>query len=216
MQAKLIRAPADPRLRRVQRAARPDAATKQDTLGLYVAAARRCFARHGVSETRMEDIANEAGLSRQYLYRLVSGREELIELALIDRAREFTDELAERASHLGPAEDLREALVDQIVFAASMGRNDPEFVRLAGALPRERTNHALTSSDSPFHGYTERAFEPLFARAMSDGRLRTDVSVGSMVDWLQGVLALLAGRDDLDGEAERRLVREFVLPGLLR
>jgi hypothetical protein len=36
-----------------------------------------------------------------------------------------------------------------------------------------------------------------------------------MVDWLQGVLALLAGRDDLDDDAERRLIREFVLPSLL-
>lgn len=164
----------------------------------------------------MEDVAREAGLSRQYLYRLVSGRDELIELAMIDRAREFTDELAARAAGLPPSDDLREAIIDQIVFAVSMGREDPEFVALARELPRERTNHALTSSESPFHSYTVRAFEPLFARGMSAGTLRTDVTVDAMVDWLQGVLALLAARDDLDDEAERRLVRDFVLPGLLR
>jgi AcrR family transcriptional regulator len=193
-----------------------DAAPKEESLRLYVAAARRCFWRDGVSETRMEDIAQEAGLSRQYLYRLVSGREELIEMAMIDRAREFTDDLAARAERLGSDGDLEESFIDQIVFAVSLGRDDPEFVRLAGALPRDRTNHALTSSDSPFHGYTARAFEPLFARALSEGRLRTDVSVDATVDWLQGVLALLAGRDDLDDAAERRLIREFILPGLLK
>jgi AcrR family transcriptional regulator len=191
-------------------------AAATDSLSAYVAAARRCFARDEVSETRMEDIAQEAGLSRQYLYRLVSSREELIELAVIDRAREFTDELAARAERLDPDGDLEQSFVDQIVFSASLGRDDPEFVKLAGALPRERINHALTSSDSPFHGYTARAFEPLFARALSEGRLRTEVSVDAMVDWLQGVLALLAGRDDLDEAAERRLIREFILPSLLR
>jgi AcrR family transcriptional regulator len=192
------------------------AAPKDESLRLYVAAARRCFWRDGVSETRMEDIAQEAGLSRQYLYRLVSGREELIEMAMIDRAREFTDDLAARAEQLGSDGDLEENFIDQIVYSASLGREDPEFVKLAGALPRERTNHALTSSDSPFHGYTGRAFEPLFARALSDGRLRTDVTVDAMVDWLQGVLALLAGRDDLDDAAERLLIREFILPSLLK
>jgi AcrR family transcriptional regulator len=163
----------------------------------------------------MEDIAREAGLSRQYLYRLVSGREELIEMAMIDRAREFTDDLAARAERLGSEGDLEERFIDQILYSVSLGREDPEFLKLAGALPRERTNHALTASDSPFHGYTARAFEPLFARALSEGRLRTDVSVDAMVDWLQGVLALLAGRDDLDDQAERLLIHEFVLPSLL-
>ncbi len=188
---------------------------KNDSLGLYVAAARRCFRHDGVTNTTMEDIAREAGRSRQYLYRLVTGREQLIELALIDRAREFTDELARRAERLDPDRDLRELFTDQIVFAASLGRDDPEFLRLAGALPRGRANHALTSSDSPFHGYTVRAFEPLFARAISEGSLRTEVTVDAMVDWLQGVLALLAGRNDLSAEEEHRLVREFVLPSLL-
>lgn len=163
----------------------------------------------------MEDVAQEAGLSRQYLYQLVSGREELIELAVIDRAREFTDELAQRAEKAASEDDQASALIDQIVFAVALGRDDPEFVKLAGGLPRERVNHVLTGSDSAFHGYTVRAFEPLFARALSEGKLRTDVTVDAMVDWLQGVLALLAGRDDLDDAAERQLVRDFVLPGLL-
>ena len=205
-----------PTLPRVEQAAQTSAAPKQESLRQYVAAARRCFDRDGVTETRMEDIAQEAGLSRQYLYRLVSGREELIEMAMIDRAREFTDELAVRAERLSPDGNLEEAFIDQIVFAISLGRDDPEFVKLARALPRERANHALTGADSPFHDYTVRAFEPLFARAMSEGTLRTDVTVDAMVDWLQGVLALLSGRDDLDDQAERRVLREFVLPSLLR
>jgi AcrR family transcriptional regulator len=200
----------------VEPGAQPAAARTEESLRVYVEAARRCFTRDGVSDTRMEDVAREAGLSRQYLYRLVSGREQLIELALVDRAREFTDELAERAQRLAPEKDLHEAFVDQIAFAGSLGRDDPEFARLAGALPRARVNHALTGADSPFHGYTGRAFEPLFARALAEGTLRTDVTVDAMVDWLQGVLALLAGRDDLGSEGERRLISQFVLPSLLR
>jgi AcrR family transcriptional regulator len=188
---------------------------REESLRQFVAAARRCFARDGVTKTTMADVADEAGLSRPYLYQLVANRHDLIELAMLDRAREFTDRLAARAKRAARKGALEGALIDQLAFAISLGRDDPEFVALAGALPRGRVNHVLTSTDSEFHDFTVRAFEPLFARARDDGRLRDDVSTGAMVDYLQGILALLSGRDDLDDEAERRLLRDFVLRGLL-
>jgi hypothetical protein len=54
-------------------------------LGPVIAAARECFSRAGVEATRMEDVARRAGISRQHLYRFVSGRAELLELAFLER-----------------------------------------------------------------------------------------------------------------------------------
>jgi AcrR family transcriptional regulator len=190
-------------------------AAREESLQQFVAAARRCFARDGIGRTTMAGVAAEAGLSRPYLYKLIASREELIELALLDRAREFTARLAVRAARTARRGTLEDALIDHLRFAIALGRDDPEFVALAGALPRERVNHVLTGVDSPMHGFTLRALEPLFTRARAERVLRTDVTPEAMVDWLQSVLALLSGRDDLGEEAERRLLRDFVLRGLL-
>lgn len=181
----------------------------------FVAAARRCFARDGVASTNMADVAREAGLSRPYLYKLFSSRLELIELAMLDRGREFSDELSSRAIDAAATGDLRRALIDQLRFSVSLGRDDPEFVTLAAALPRERLNHLFTAADSPLRDFTWRTFEPLLTRAAADGVLRTDVSVAEIIDWLHGVVLMLAGRDDLDEAAERRLMASFVLRGIL-
>ena len=65
-------------------------------LTTVVSAAREAFARYGIHRTRMEDIAAAAGIPRQYLYRYVASKEQLIELALLERCREFSDEILER------------------------------------------------------------------------------------------------------------------------
>lgn len=194
----------------------PAASAADQRVGEFVAAARRCIVRDGVRGTTMASVATEAGLSRPYLYRLVSSREELLELALVDRAREFTARLAKRAVKAAARGTLEDAFVDHLRFAGRFGREDPEFVALAGALPRDRVNHVLMGADSPLHGFTLDALEPLFARGRAEGVLRTDVSPEAMVDWLQSVMALLAGRDDLDEDSERRLLRDFALRGVLR
>ena len=183
----------------------------------FIAAARRCFGRDGIAATNMTDVANEAGLSRPYLYKLFASRVELIESAMLARGLEFSDALGERALELAGAEDLdlREALIDQLRFAVSLGREDREFLLLAGALPRERINHLSTAADSPLRGFTWRTFEPLLLRAGKQGVLRTDVPLEEIIDWLHGVVLMLAGRDDLDESAERRLMANFVLRGIL-
>jgi AcrR family transcriptional regulator len=183
-------------------------------LGPLIAAARECFAAQGVDATRMEDIARRAGISRQYLYRFVSSRAELLELAVLERLEELGAELARQARL--DADDVADAIVDQILIGIGLGRNDPEFVALAEYVPRARLNLLLTSGRSPLHRINSRVFGPLFARALGEGRLRTDVSADAIVEWLQGVMALFAGRSDLDDEAQRTMIRAFVLPGLIR
>jgi hypothetical protein len=63
------------------------------------------------------------------------------------------------------------------------------------------------------HAINAQIFAPLFGRALVEGRLRSDASTGEIVEWLQGVMALFAGRDDLDDDAQRTMLRRFVLPG---
>jgi AcrR family transcriptional regulator len=178
-----------------------------------IAAARACYAEKGVEATRMEDVARRAGVSRQHVYSLVASRSQLLELATLERLDELGAQLAERP--LDDGRDVAELIIDQIVAGIRLGREDPEFTRLAESMPRVRLNHILTSRDSPLHRINTRAFAAIFARAMAEERLRTDVGADSMIEWLQGIMALLAGRDDLDEHRQREMLRDYVLPGVL-
>jgi AcrR family transcriptional regulator len=192
---------------------RPRRARGDVSVGDIVAAARECFAERGVAQTRMDDVAQRAGVSRPHVYAFVSSRAELLELVALERLRELGAILQERARDLDG--DIGEAIVDQIIETILRGRDDPEFTALADAMPRLDINALLTSGSSPLHAITASVYGPLLARALGEGRLRADVSIDAIVEWLQGVTALLSGRHDLANDDLRTMARRFVLPGLL-
>jgi AcrR family transcriptional regulator len=184
----------------------------RDVRGEIVAAARRQFAS-GVHDVRMQDIARATGISRAYLYTFVSSREELIELAILARCEEFGDELEAEARTAGG--DIAEELVALAVRAISMALGDPEFARLANALPRTRLAHLLNSAESPMHSILIRSYEPLLARALWERRLRTDVPLDRIYAWIQLLNGHLTSRQDLDDRGRRQLLEDFLLPSIL-
>lgn len=188
--------------------------TNEAALTAVVSAAREVFARYGIHRTRMEDIAAAAGIPRQYLYRYVASKEHLIELALLERCREFSEEILARtrASTKSP----EQALVSAIVACVVAGRDDREFACLAEALSRTRLNLILSGSGSPMHTYVKRCLSPILERARSAGRLRTDATEDAVIDWLQGQMTWLTPRDDLDEGAMTKLLRTFVVASLFQ
>lgn len=188
--------------------------TGDGVLPSIVKAARECFARVGVQRTRMEDVARGAEMSRQAIYRYVSGRDDLVELAIVQRCREFAEDLT-AANDTVPA-DVVESMIDLMLRLMKAGREDAEFVSLAEALPRVRLNLLLTSAGSPMHTIVAGCFEPLFTIASDQGLLRDDTTRREMVEWLQGILTLFTPRADLDVSETRRYLKEFALRCLLK
>jgi TetR/AcrR family transcriptional regulator, cholesterol catabolism regulator len=178
-----------------------------------VTAARACFAESGVAATRMDHVAQRAGLSRPHLYAFVSSRAELVQLVAVERLHELGTTLQQRAREMDG--DIAEAIVGQVIDTIVLGGDDPEFSLLADAMPRSALNTLLTSGTSPVHTITAKIFGPLLARAIAEGRLRSDVSIDAIVDWLQGVIALLSGRNDLTHDELRSMARRFVVRSLL-
>jgi AcrR family transcriptional regulator len=180
-------------------------------LAQVVAAARECFARLGVHRTRMDDVAAAAGTARTSLYRRVSSRDELVELALLERCREFSDEL--RADTDLEADDLRKEFVDLVIRSIAIGRGDEEFSYLVEALPR-RLGSFLTGPGSPMHQIVFDTFAPLIVRGRERGQIREDVSDHDIVEWTQGIITRFAPRDDLSDFEERRRIRMFLIPAV--
>ena len=191
---------------------RPRRTNNEEALARVVEGARRCFAARGVARTRMDDVAEAAGMARQNVYRYVSGREELVELAIIERLREFRDRLLTGLDV--SASDLPSAIVEHVIASIRTGREDPEFLYLTDALPRLRLNLLVGGPES--HEIVRQSFEPLIRRARMEGALRTDASEDEMVEWIQGTLTWLTPRTDLDETALRRMIEKFTLPVLLK
>ena len=162
----------------------------------------------------MEDVTRRAGMSRQALYRYVSGREDLVELAIIERCREFAAQLiAETDPQSG---DVVGMMVDLMMRTIKAARDDEEFSYLAEATPRVRLNEVLASENSPVHSLVTDCFAAAFDEAERQGLLRVDVTRREMTTWLQGILTILAARVDQDTSEQRRFVREFAVRGLLK
>jgi AcrR family transcriptional regulator len=185
-----------------------------ETLAPIVAAARQCFAQLGVQRTRMEDVASGAGMSRQGLYRYVSGRDDLVELAIMARCSEFAATLI--AGTPDHPSDVIETMVDLTLRMVTLARDDEEFSYLAEATPRVRLNLLLASANSPMHALVSSCFEPLLTQAEGERLLRTDATRREMTEWIQGLLTVLTPRIDQGASEQRRYIRQFGIRGLLR
>lgn len=70
-------------------------------------AALRCFARHGLAKTTVDDVAREAGISRATLYRVVDGgRDGLLEAVVTREIAHFLDLLRVRLEGIDDVEEL--------------------------------------------------------------------------------------------------------------
>jgi AcrR family transcriptional regulator len=182
------------------------------SLDRVVTAARECFAREGAGKTWMAAVAAEAGMVRQTLYSFVSGRRELIELALIERSKELMELTQARAAK--HRREMPEAIVEFMALMVELTRDDVEFGDLAGALSRNDAFPFLTGP-SPLRAVVLDGLRPYFEAALEKGLLRTDRTLEDLAGWVQTVLGPLAARADLDSDELRDLLREYVLPGLL-
>jgi AcrR family transcriptional regulator len=108
-------------------------------------AAERAFGRSGVSATRIEDVAAEAGVATGLLYRHFSSKEELLDAVMQRRAGVFDDRLRSRLTNLtheDPSVLVREGLhmwLEQITADVAAGRWITETEPLPCAAFREHT-----------------------------------------------------------------------------
>ena len=186
---------------------------QRNLLQSVVSAARQCFARYGVHRTRMEDVAAAAGLARSRLYKLVTSKDELIELALMERSREYSEQM--RAVAERQQGDIAGALVEVFIYGIAMARSDEEFSYLAEAIRRTRLQFLLTGTGSPMHGMVAYAFEPLLTRARVEKRLRPNLAVEDIVHWFALLLSVLTPSEDVDEAVQRRLVERLLVPAVL-
>ncbi|WAJ43294.1 helix-turn-helix domain containing protein [Mycobacterium sp. Aquia_216] len=176
-----------------------------------VSAARAVFARYGVARTRMADIAKEAQLARQTLYDFVTGRDELIGLALVACCGELQQRL-DAALADGPS-DLRERFVEVLARAVEIASSDEEFGALADALPRETVDRIIGGA-SAVQALLAKSLRPVLEQAASAGQLRQGVVVDEASQWLLGVISFALLRENHDAVALRNEFQTYAVPSV--
>ena len=178
-----------------------------------VDAAIRCFERFGPQRTSMNDIADEAGISRRTLYRQFDDRPALVAEILERRLSELH---ASVLAHLATYDDIEEALVEGSLFSVEAGESDDlvsEIVRHEHAGTPERfllrVNETIAAS-------VLESWSTVLERGRSEGRVRADLSDQRVVELVMTVQTVALLRDDLGRDGRRQLFRDLLVGALLR
>ena len=178
-----------------------------------VDAAIRCFERFGPQRTSMNDIADEAGISRRTLYRQFDDRPALVAELL---ERRLSDLHASVLAHLATYDDIEEALVEGSLFSVEAGESDDlvsEIVRHEHAGTPERfllrVNDAIAAS-------VLESWATVLERGRAAGRVRDDLSDARVVELVMTVQTVALLRDDLGRDGRRALFRDLLVGALLR
>ncbi len=184
-----------------------DAATAR-----LVRGAREAFLRLGVAGASMSDIARAAGVVRQTVYKSVSTRDDLVELAIV----QVCEELQVRVDAFDHTryDDLADRLAEFLANAIELTAADVELAALVAALPEDRVRSVLGGSH-PLEALIEQSLHPILEGANRAGRLRSGADVDLAARWLQGVLTwFLLGEHD-DPAVLRHALRQFAVPSVL-
>ena len=178
-------------------------------------AAVRCFARRGFDGTTMQDVADEAGLSKGALYRYFEGKDDVVEALARRRTAPEAEELAEIAGREGtPLERLVAAVASRVERLGSAGAD--EVARITLQL-WARSADAPELRELLQRSYRENieALRPLVDRARRDGELPegcdADEVTRALLALLQGAVFLSTLDPELDGASVGRALEALVL-----
>ncbi|HVX17494.1 MAG TPA: helix-turn-helix domain-containing protein [Acidimicrobiales bacterium] len=179
-------------------------------LDLYLDAAARCFARHGLGRTKVVDIADELRVSRVTVYRQVGNVDRAARLLLARELDRLLSTLLPRLSSATRPDDIIDIIADALRFAidhpvlSKVLRDEPELVGV----------FVVTELDSLLERL-RRLAEPLLVKLEAIG-VKSPVDVAYLADWVTRVLVtmvLAPPADDIDGHLRAVMGPLLARPG---
>lgn len=105
----------------------------------------RAISKHGLSRLSVEDVASEAGVSRQTVYRYFGSRDDLVRAAIVGEERRLMERIGAAARRHA---DLRPSVEAAILEALQAAREHPLLDRLLATEP-EALLPALLDGSGP-------------------------------------------------------------------
>ena len=172
-------------------------------------AAKLCCERWGLAKVTIEDIANEAGVSRATLYRMFPGGKDILFEAL--RVRELEDFFTRLSAHLDGAVDFEDLLVRCLMHSTHELRSDQHLSLMLASEPGD-TLGQLTVDGLPRIIRVATAFLAPHVEGympMSEGARLVELLARLVISYF---LAPSEQVDLGDAESARTFVRTFILP----
>lgn len=174
-------------------------------------AAFTCFASHGIAATTMSQLAEEAGISRVWLYRFFENRDAVIRGLLGREAHRFLVSLAAR---FDLSASLSVAVVEAFLFAIETLRGHELLQKVLRDEP-EFAAPFLTTNSGPLLRIAGDAMAtlvaPMGAMEIDDARLVIETL-------LRLALSIVVNNDamvDFDDPVARRAYAEVIIPRLV-
>ena len=177
-----------------------------------VRSARRCFESAGVPKTRIEDIALDAGVSRQTVYKYFSGKEDIVErighLEMVKVNVIVREKLHRQGS-------FAEKLAEAIALSVEVARENPYLRRViedANLYPR------FPNKSVSIYVWQRAQWSGLLERARRSGELAADLNIDQVVHWImlsQLTLLMTPEKLPVPDMALKDYVRRFMVEPLL-
>jgi AcrR family transcriptional regulator len=177
-------------------------------------AAESCFERFGIAKTTMDDVARVAEISRATVYRYFADRESLILASIRRRARM---NLEPARAFIARFPDIADKLTEGICHNVRRGRRDP-VVHLLVSPDEMALATSLLGASGIAVELTHDLWEPILREAQEKGRLRADIDLLELSEWISHLemmfVAQFAG-DDESLDRFRGMIRKFLVPAVV-
>ncbi len=177
------------------------------------AAAVSCFSKYGPQRTSMADIADEAGISRQSVYRFFDDRSALIRYILDIRIAVAGKVIAKEFSAF---RTLEEALVEGSLLSIRIARQDELFRTLVTDSADHSLELFLLNVTPEIRKVMWSYWGPLIDRARAEGAIADHLTDEQIMEWIRHVHTTLTIRGEDEIENQRRMLRNFFVPSILR
>jgi AcrR family transcriptional regulator len=164
-------------------------ASDDDARGRLLDAADVCYARAGVTRTRVDHIAQEAGVHRTTVYSYFPSKNALVSASFVRSARTI---LGAAQAYFLTDEPFFEQFIKAALFSLDATRKSPTMALLLGSSESAGvTIHAATASQE-WHNLARETLGPSLTQAVADGLVRNDVPIETILRWVWRVSFSLA------------------------
>jgi AcrR family transcriptional regulator len=174
-----------------------------------IAAAKLCFAKSGVASSTIDQIAQQAGVSRRTVYRYFDNKEAIILAVVEEQAEPFFEQMRESLLALD-SRDMRLVLVHCVLFAVEKGPQMKGHQLLLGA-----RNSAATAD---FYLRSVRMRQHLhallgdrFQKARHAGDIDMAWCLDDLLNWMGRIIYSFIQYPE-PPETVERMVTRFLLP----
>jgi AcrR family transcriptional regulator len=176
-----------------------------------LAAAKQCYTESGVASSTIDDIADQAGVSRRTVYRYFDNKEAIILAVVEEQAHPFFEQMREELAELETT-DFRQLLIHCALFTVEYGPQIEGHEMLLG-----RQNFAATAGfylkSTRMRNTMHELLSDCFHDAQQAGDINPEWQLHDLLNWMGRLIYSFIQHPEPKEKIEQ-LVTQYLLPNM--